>query len=68
MMKNYKLKTFYNKVYKKGENQHFTLFVTKGTTTNEIKEVLKELSWKTWFCNSRLLVQNRSKTFFFMLN
>ena len=46
MMKNYKLKTFYNKVYKKGENQHFTLFVTKGTTTNEIKEVLKELSWK----------------------
>ena len=45
-MKNYKLKTFYNKVYKKGENQHFTLFVTKGTTTNEIKEVLKELSWK----------------------
>ena len=46
MMKNYKLKTFYNKVYKKGENQHFTLFVTKGTTTNEIKEVLKELNWK----------------------
>ena len=46
MVQNSKLKTFYNKVYKKGESKHFTSFVTKGTPTDEIKEVLKELNWK----------------------
>jgi len=38
MVKNAKLRTFYNEVYKKGEHKHFTSFVTKGTT-DEIKEV-----------------------------
>ena len=46
MVKNSSLKSFYDKVYKKGETKHFTPFVTTGTTTDEIKEVLKELSWK----------------------
>ena len=47
MVKNSKLRIFYNKVYKKGEDKHFTLFVTKGTPTDEIKEVLKEILWKS---------------------
>ena len=46
VVQNSKLKTFYNKVYKKGESKHFTSFVTKGTPTNELNEVLKELNWK----------------------
>jgi len=46
LVKNSSLKSFYDKVYKKGETKHFTPFVTTGTTTDEIKEVLKELSWK----------------------
>ena len=46
MTNNSNLKSFYNKVYKKGEEKHYTSFVTKGTTTDEMKEVLKELSWK----------------------
>ena len=46
MRKNSNLKLFYNKVYKKGEEKHFTSFVAKGTPTDEIKEVLKELNWK----------------------
>ena len=51
MVKNTSLKSFYNKVYKKGEKKHFTSFVTQGTITEEVKEVLKELSWK----NKRVL-------------
>ena len=46
MTNNSNLKSFYNKVYKKGEEKHYTSFVTKGTTTDEMKEVLKELNWK----------------------
>ena len=46
MANNSNLKSFYNKVYKKGEEKHYTSFVTKGTTTDEMKEVLKELNWK----------------------
>ena len=46
VVQNSKLKTFYNKVYKKGESKHFTSFVTKGTPTDEVKEIIKELSWK----------------------
>ena len=46
MAKNSKLRTFYDEVYKKGESKHFTSFVTQGTPTDEVKEILKELSWK----------------------
>jgi|TARA_B110000438_G_scaffold302301_1_gene359585 2-polyprenyl-3-methyl-5-hydroxy-6-metoxy-1,4-benzoquinol methylase len=46
MKNNSNLKLFYNKVYKKGEEKHFTSFVAKGTPTDEVKEVLKELNWK----------------------
>ncbi len=46
MIKNSNLKTFYNKIYKKGESKHFTSFVTQGTPTDEVKEILKELNWK----------------------
>jgi len=46
MNNNSNLKSFYNKVYKKGEEKHFTSFVTKGTPTDEIKEIIKELNWK----------------------
>ena len=30
----------------KGEKKHFTPFVTKGTTSTEAKEVIKEMKWK----------------------
>ena len=38
---------FYNNVYKKGEEKHFTNLVTKGTVSEESKEILKELKWKS---------------------
>ena len=47
MGKNQKLRTFYNNVYKKGEEKHFTNLVTKGTVSEESKEILKELKWKS---------------------
>ena len=34
------------KFTKKGETKHFTSYISTGTTTDEIKEVLKELNWK----------------------
>ena len=46
MKRNQDLKKFYNAVYIKGEKKHFTNFLVKGTTTSEIKEILKEVSWK----------------------
>jgi ubiquinone biosynthesis O-methyltransferase len=45
--KNKKLKIFYNNVYKKGEEKHFTNLSTTGNTTEEINEILKELNWKS---------------------
>ncbi len=47
MKKNQKLKTFYDTVYKKGEEKHFTNLSTTGTTTEEANEILKELNWKS---------------------
>ena len=46
MRKNKELETFYQSVYLKGEKKHFTPFVTKGTTSTEAKEVIKEMKWK----------------------
>ena len=43
MKKNKKLKNFYDSVYKKGEEKHFTNLSTTGTTTEETHEILKEL-------------------------
>jgi 2-polyprenyl-3-methyl-5-hydroxy-6-metoxy-1,4-benzoquinol methylase len=42
---NKNLKEFYNKVYIKGENKHFTSFLISGSSTSEAKEVLKEVNW-----------------------
>ncbi len=46
MAKNKKLETFYQNVYLKGEKNHFTPFVTKGTFSTEAQEVIKEINWK----------------------
>lgn len=46
MRKNKELETFYQSVYLKGEKKHFTPFVTKGTTSTETQEVIKEITWK----------------------
>lgn len=46
-MKNKDLKKFYQGVYKKGEEKHYTDFVTTGTISSEPKEVLKEINWKS---------------------
>ena len=47
MKTNKDLRGFYQKVYLKGEKKHFTHFVTKGTTSSEAKEIIKEISWKS---------------------
>lgn len=47
MKKNKKLIDFYDSVYKKGEEKHFTNLSTTGTTTEETYEILKELDWKS---------------------
>ena len=46
MNQNKKLKQFYNKVYLKGEKKHFTTY-RESTPTSEVKEVLKQISWKS---------------------
>ena len=46
LKKNKELETFYQSVYKKGEKKHFTPFVTKGTISTEVQEVLKQINWK----------------------
>jgi len=46
LRKNKELETFYQSVYLKGEKKHFTPFVTKGITSTEAKEVIKEMKWK----------------------
>ena len=46
MKENNSLKTFYDKVYRKGEEKHFTNFVTTGTPSSESEETLKEINWK----------------------
>ena len=43
---NKQLKKFYENVYKKGEEKHYTSFITSGTTSSEPYETLKKLSWK----------------------
>tara|TARA_B110000438_G_C15734910_1_gene615884 strand:+ start:213 stop:998 length:786 start_codon:yes stop_codon:yes gene_type:complete len=45
MNKNKNLKNFYNKVYIKGEEKHFTI-KRESASLPEIKEVLKQISWK----------------------
>ena len=47
MEKNKKLKVFYNNIYKKGEEKHFTNLSTTGNITEETNEILKELNWKS---------------------
>ncbi|EGG41236.1 2-polyprenyl-3-methyl-5-hydroxy-6-metoxy-1,4-benzoquinol methylase [Candidatus Nitrosarchaeum limnium SFB1] len=46
MKQNKKLKKFYDKVYLKGEKKHFTTY-RESSSTSEIKEVLKQISWKS---------------------
>jgi 2-polyprenyl-3-methyl-5-hydroxy-6-metoxy-1,4-benzoquinol methylase len=43
---NKNLKKFYDGVYVKGEEKHYTKYVIQGTPTNETKEILKQLNWK----------------------
>ena len=43
---NKQLKKFYENVYKKGEEKHYTSFITSGTASSEPYETLKKLSWK----------------------
>ena len=50
-MKNKNLKNFYQKVYLKGEEKHYTDFVTKNKISSEPAEILKEVNWK----NKRVL-------------
>ncbi len=47
LKKNKELEKFYQGVYLKGEKKHFTPFVTKGTTSTEAKEIIKEINWKS---------------------
>ena len=42
-----KLKNFYDGVYKKGEEKHFTNLSTTGTITEETNEILKLSNWKS---------------------
>lgn len=47
MIKNKNLRNIYNRIYKKGEEKHYTSFIVKGGPTGEAIEVLKSLSsWK----------------------
>lgn len=46
LKQNKKLKKFYDKVYLKGEKKHFTTY-RESSSTSEIKEVLKQISWKS---------------------
>ena len=46
MRKNKTLRKFYDKVYVKGEKKHFTTY-RESSSTSEIKEVLKQISWKS---------------------
>jgi len=45
MSENKNLKNFYNKVYTKGEKNHFTI-KRESVSLSEIKEVLKQVSWR----------------------
>jgi len=47
LQKNKSLKTFYDKVYLKGEEDHFTWSLLLETPMSDIYEVLKEISWKS---------------------
>ena len=44
MRKNKDLVDFYQKVYLKGEEKHYTDFVTKNKISSEPSEVLKEVN------------------------
>jgi len=46
LKQNKKLKHFYDKVYLKGEEKHFTPHLT-STPTGEVIEILKQISWKS---------------------
>lgn len=46
LKKNKKLQKFYEQVYVKGEKKHFNTF-KKSAPTSEVKEVLKQISWKS---------------------
>ena len=46
MTSNKDLRSFYRRVYSKGEQKHFTPFVVRGTPTSDSKEILKEINWK----------------------
>ena len=47
MQKNKKLEIFYDGVYKKGEEKHFTNLSTTGIITEETNEILTELNWNS---------------------
>lgn len=42
---NSRLENFYDSVYTKGEEKHFTSFVVSGTHSEEANEVLREIDW-----------------------
>lgn len=46
MKKSKSLKNFYDNVYRKGEEKHFTNFVTTGSPSSETTETIKEINWK----------------------
>ena len=46
MRKNKDLQKLYQNVYKKGETNHFTPFVVRGTPSSDGDEILKEFNWK----------------------
>ena len=46
MLTNREIKKFYNKVFEKEEEKHFTSFQIKHKPTSEAEEVLKEIKWK----------------------
>ena len=47
MKQNKNLEKFYDGVYKKGEEKHFTQTITTGGGSEEADEILKELNWKS---------------------
>ena len=43
---NSSLSNRYDEIFKKGEQKHFTSFLTSGDPSSEALEVLKQVKWK----------------------
>lgn len=46
LKRNKELKSFYNKIYLKGEKKHFTTY-REFSSTSEVKQLIKRFSWKS---------------------